>query len=178
VVKTFSEYVSDPGAKDGKPTYSLQQPVLIHRGHSDDDDLSQRVYDTEHTTAATKLSSIASRAPGARDNIPWGNVFPLMKREDATFSTYIGVGRAANLDVCLPLRRISKFHAYFIPSANGGMVVADSGSKNGTWVDGRRLAPKTPTALRDGSLIRLGPYEFMFLGAESFRKAVIRGSLE
>jgi pSer/pThr/pTyr-binding forkhead associated (FHA) protein len=43
-----------------------------------------------------------------------------------------------------------------------GMTVKDMGSSNGTWVDGVRLQPNVPVAVRDGSQIRLANQECVF----------------
>ncbi len=40
--------------------------------------------------------------------------------------------------------------------AGGVLRVADCGSRNGTWVNGQRLAPNEPVALDDGAVLRLG----------------------
>jgi hypothetical protein len=49
---------------------------------------------------------------------------------------------------------VSRSHARLEIDARGGLVVSDLGSANGTWVDGARVAQ---TALRAGSLLRIGP---------------------
>jgi VWFA-related protein len=50
---------------------------------------------------------------------------------------------------------ISRRHAT-ITFENGAFYVTDENSSNGTGVDGKRLMPRTPTVLRDGSHIMLG----------------------
>jgi len=43
-----------------------------------------------------------------------------------------------------------------IDRAGGGLRVADGGSRNGTWVNGSRLAPDDRVPLDDGAVLRLG----------------------
>lgn len=50
--------------------------------------------------------------------------------------------------------RVSTRHAVF--SRRGGLGLEDAGSRNGTWVNGSRLAPGQHAALADGALIRIG----------------------
>jgi len=70
------------------------------------------------------------------------------------------VGRAASADVVVPDPRVSGVHA--ILQENGPRwVVVDEGSKNGTAVDGRRLVPGRPRALRTGSVLRVGPVDLV-----------------
>jgi hypothetical protein len=179
-VKRFSDYVSEHRERGGNVSTleaQLVDPVLIQRSPGDGEAAERRVYKTDHSDASLQEVS-ESRRPAKRDDEALDLVIVLVKRKDAPFTTHIGIGRANNVDVCLPLRGLSKFHAYFLPAENGGMAIADASSKNGTWVDGRRLLAKAPVLLRDGSPIRLGPYEFMFLSAAGFCRAVAGGSLE
>ena len=62
------------------------------------------------------------------------DIFPLKPRDGAT---EVSIGREG-ADVVLPSGKISKVHAVF--SMGGGLPsLADSGSKNGTWLNGARL---------------------------------------
>jgi DNA-binding winged helix-turn-helix (wHTH) protein len=64
------------------------------------------------------------------------------------------VGRDATAPVRLDDPAVSRRHARI--AVNGtGTVIEDLGSKNGTFIDGQRLAAG-PTALRDGSRIAFG----------------------
>ena len=49
-----------------------------------------------------------------------------------------------------------------IDRAGGVLRVADVGSRNGTWVNGARLAPRDLTPLDDGGVLRLGRSLFVF----------------
>src|SRR4051794_28204420 len=58
-----------------------------------------------------------------------------------------------------------------IDRAGGALRVADAGSRNGTWVNGQRLAPRDLTPLDDGAVLRLGRTIFVF-------REELQGSLE
>ncbi|MGH2661229.1 MAG: FHA domain-containing protein [Actinomycetota bacterium] len=62
------------------------------------------------------------------------------------------IGRGA-ASLTLPDPEVSRHHASVRP-ADGGLVVEDLGSMNGTWVDGRRLTG--PARLAAGSTLRVG----------------------
>jgi S-DNA-T family DNA segregation ATPase FtsK/SpoIIIE len=64
------------------------------------------------------------------------------------------IGRAPDAHVYLHDVDVSRTHALIEVSAAGGVVITDAGSRNGTWVNGARLA--APTALDEGSVARLG----------------------
>jgi len=64
---------------------------------------------------------------------------PLLKRRDVEPTGRITVGRAQNSDVVLTEPSVSNHHAWFGSDAQGSLTIQDAGSKNGTWVNGRRL---------------------------------------
>jgi hypothetical protein len=86
--------------------------------------------------------------------------FPL----DPTFSGLVRVGRAADNDVAIPDQRISRYHAQLTWS-QGGWLVADLDSTNGTYVDDERVAPAEPRPVRPGSVLRLADHELSVLSA-------------
>ena len=91
-------------------------------------------------------------------------VHPVRKRPGGAFQDRIGIGRAGNADITIPLPALSKYHAYFtVPEDPAGdYTLTDASSKNGTWVDRHRLDPKEPHPVHDRSTIRVGPYEMTF----------------
>ncbi len=64
------------------------------------------------------------------------------------------VGRARNNDLILDIANVSRFHAVFTTSHNG-IVLSDLSSKNGTFVNGKRIS--TPVGLMNGDAIDIGP---------------------
>jgi hypothetical protein len=71
------------------------------------------------------------------------------------------VGRAWLAERGLADTEVSSAHLR-IDRAGGVLRVADAGSRNGTWVNGARLAPSDLTPLEDGSVVRLGRTLFVF----------------
>ena len=65
----------------------------------------------------------------------------------------VSIGRAQGNDVTIADPSCSSRHAY-IERAGGGFVVRDAGSKNGTFVNGRRI--ECPAVLSQGDEIALG----------------------
>jgi ATP-binding cassette subfamily B protein len=65
-----------------------------------------------------------------------------------------GIGRHPSNDIVLPDRRVSGFHARIEGDGAGRWTLTDSGSTNGTYIDGARISSAVP--LRNGALIRLG----------------------
>ena len=69
------------------------------------------------------------------------------------------LGRDSEASVVIVMKSISRRHAR-ITIAGDTATIEDLGSKNGTWVRGRRIA--APTELADGDEIRLGSVPLVF----------------
>jgi hypothetical protein len=77
------------------------------------------------------------------------DIFPLKPRAGAS---EVSIGREG-ADVVLPSSKISKVHAVF--SMGGGLPsLADSGSKNGTWLNGARLKANRAVPVDVGDTIQ------------------------
>jgi hypothetical protein len=76
----------------------------------------------------------------------------------------VRVGRAADNDVAIPDQRISRYHAQLTWS-QGGWLVSDLDSTNGTYVDDERVAPAEPRPVRPGSVLRLADHDLSILSA-------------
>jgi hypothetical protein len=155
-------------------------PVLISYGP--DEELVAVQYETEVVSGddwRTIQEMAQSIEPGVpprtlmRPSVP-GTVRLVSKKRNRPFRDRIGVGRAANADISLPLSQISKYHGYFTQQENGSYTFTDAGSTNGTTVDSQRLAPKTPAPLADGAEICFGRHRFRFFGPKAFCELVAR----
>lgn len=72
------------------------------------------------------------------------------------------IGRGQGADVRLPHPAVSTHHATLRGRDDGGYVLVDEESTNGTRVNGEHLAPGRPKALRDGDTISLGGFSLQF----------------
>jgi len=70
------------------------------------------------------------------------------------------LGRLAENDIPLPDPFCSGRHAVIFPGESGGFAIRDNGSKNGTFVNGKKLAG--PVALKEGDEILIGSVRIMF----------------
>jgi pSer/pThr/pTyr-binding forkhead associated (FHA) protein len=68
------------------------------------------------------------------------------------------IGRALDNDIIVGDASVSRHHAS-IEYRNGGFLVRDLGSQNGTWMDGKRV---TEALLSSGDALRLGDAFFTF----------------
>ena len=91
-------------------------------------------------------------------------LYPLAKKPGASFPDRITIGRTSNNDVVIVDPSVSRLHAYVRQA--GGWMVADAGSKNGSWLDGVVLEPRREAALPPGAMVRFGDVHLTFYRSE------------
>lgn len=129
---------SDGLVTGGAQTFTLDQP---------DGDLDE--LDETQTAAGFQLSDLDLQ------------IFPLVKKPGASFPDRITIGRTPNNDLVIPDHSVSRLHAY-IRTSQGGWVVADAGSKNGSWLRGEKLDPRREKPLTSRTIVRLGDVDLTF----------------
>jgi hypothetical protein len=88
-------------------------------------------------------------------------LFPLTKKPQASYPDRITIGRTVNNDVVIADASVSRFHAYVRRDASS-WVVADAGSKNGSWLEGEALEARREKKLVSGSVVKIGEVEMTF----------------
>jgi len=91
-------------------------------------------------------------------------VYPLVKKAGASFPDRITIGRISNNDIVVQDHSVSRLHAY-VRHTGGEWVVADAGSKNGSWLRGTTLEARRERVLPSRSVLRLGDVELTFFVA-------------
>lgn len=71
----------------------------------------------------------------------------------------LNVGRAADNELSLNDKSVSKIHAALLMTAEGTLLVADTGSTNGTYLNGRRIAYGESRLIEDGDVVGFGDVE-------------------
>jgi diguanylate cyclase (GGDEF)-like protein len=66
------------------------------------------------------------------------------------------IGRSVDNALQLPDASISRYHAFLGQDEEGQVRLTDLGSTNGTYLNGRRLPPRTPAPVRDGDRVQFG----------------------
>jgi pSer/pThr/pTyr-binding forkhead associated (FHA) protein len=69
------------------------------------------------------------------------------------------VGRTKENDVAINDPSVSKFHASLLLNADGQLMVADTGSTNGTFINGERIAYGKAIAVGRGDKLKFGTVE-------------------
>jgi len=71
----------------------------------------------------------------------------------------LNVGRASDNELTLNDASVSKIHAALLMTGEGTLLVADTGSTNGTFLNGRRIAYGESRVIEDGDVIGFGDVE-------------------
>jgi hypothetical protein len=71
----------------------------------------------------------------------------------------LNVGRASDNELTLNDASVSKIHGALLMTAEGTLLVADTGSTNGTYINGRRIAYGESRVIEAGDVIGFGDVE-------------------
>lgn len=74
----------------------------------------------------------------------------------------MGVGRGTDNDLHISHSSVSKIHATLMMNKEGTLLVADTGSTNGTFINGRRLAYGEARQIEEGDVVGFGDIEVRF----------------
>jgi hypothetical protein len=74
----------------------------------------------------------------------------------------LNVGRAADSELSLNDSSVSKVHAALVMNQEGTLLVADTGSTNGTYINGRRIAYGEARQINEGDVVGFGDVEVRF----------------
>ena len=93
-------------------------------------------------------------------------ITPEGKRE-ATLSfqpggRHLNIGRVSDNDLSLSHPSVSKVHATMVMNRQGTLLVADTGSTNGTYINGRRIAYGEARQIEEGDVVGFGDVEVRF----------------
>lgn len=74
----------------------------------------------------------------------------------------LSVGRGSDNDLYLNDASVSKVHAALTLNREGTLLVADTGSTNGTYINGRRISYGEARQIEDGDVVGFGDVEVRF----------------
>jgi hypothetical protein len=141
---------------------------LLHNGPAE----SLRMAPLAASPTQTASGRVVGRGQGPQWNLV---VMPVKSSGRSPVSEFITVGRTENNDVVVLDYSASKFHAFFKQDEQGRFFLLDSGSRNGTFVDGVRVPARgkgDPLEVSSGAQVRFGLVEFTFWKAAEFHDLV------
>jgi hypothetical protein len=116
----------------------------------------------ETTPDGTRMSVDLENLPAAEPEQPVytltftvnGKTFE--KALDFAKSKRFSIGRVKENEVSIDHTSVSKVHASLVLNSEGKLLVADTGSTNGTFVDGKRIAYGKAIEIKSGSALMFG----------------------
>jgi hypothetical protein len=161
----FWESVKETSPEDFATAYPV--PFLLELASLRDDEMLDEAMGEEPTISAS------SNSVAGVPTKPWEQtrVVTIEKRRATTPATHITVGRSANNDIVVPSPLVSKLHAAFEKQGEE-WTVFDVGSRNGTTIANRGLAPNEPRPIDIGAEIGFGDTRFLFVPPLFFHHAV------
>ena len=78
----------------------------------------------------------------------------------------LSVGRVSDNELSLNDSSVSKIHAALTMNQQGTLLVADTGSTNGTYINGRRISYGEARQIEDGDVVGFGDVEVRFRKSE------------
>ncbi len=144
-MKRINDYLARLAAGQGKADFVRELPALllveIEGTEGGDADVA--------VTAKLTSNAVRSRSLASRE----ARVFPLGGGDGVALPA--SVGRAHQCGVVVEHPSVSKEHAR-LDRGDGGLVVEDLGSTNGTFVNGQKLAARVKHTVRPDDAVRFG----------------------
>jgi hypothetical protein len=146
---------ASPDSPDSTATLTFDDELGARAGGAAEPDLGETMDDS---LSHGRLSAEPSEM----------ELYPLAKKHGASFRDRITIGRTANNDVVIADHSVSRLHAYVRragDTADGlaeAWLVADAGSKNGSWVNDVALGPRREIELPLGAVVRFGDVRLTF----------------
>jgi hypothetical protein len=78
----------------------------------------------------------------------------------------LSVGRVSDNELSLNDASVSKIHAALMMNSQGTLLVADTGSTNGTFINGRRISYGEARQIEEGDVVGFGDVEVRFWKSE------------
>ena len=162
----FNRFTDDPSKVrtrlGGRPVLVYEPPIDDTMDEDDDGDHELR------TQSGLSVPSMGGGDPMAA---------VIEKSADNAFKHRVTIGRTSNNDIVLDDNSVSRFHAWFEERA-GEWLVVDAGSRNGTVVNGKKLAAKASFTMVNGTSLRIGALPLTFYSAQGFFEMLQRRATE
>ena len=159
-------YTHAPLKLEIKPDYFTSGVVLQVSFEKSPDDEKEIAVNVNPPGEAAPISS-AEEAPAQPQELVYVASFlhdGEQRKIRLRFSrgTRLSVGRTKENDLAIPDLSISKIHASLALNSDNKLIVSDTGSTNGTFVDGSRIAYGKTAVVENGGSVVFGTVEVNF----------------
>jgi hypothetical protein len=165
------DHINDHRYKTLAPVSVEAEVDIFTTGISVDPTFGEFEEDLRREEEAKRAERAGVPVPGASPPMPdipvVARVSQLGQREGSREVTLIfkpggrrlNVGRASDNELSLNDTSVSKIHAALLMTSEGTLLVADTGSTNGTYINGRRIAYGESRQIDDGDVVGFGDVE-------------------
>ncbi|MDO4289684.1 MAG: DUF3662 and FHA domain-containing protein [Eggerthellaceae bacterium] len=148
---------ASPAARDADRSYSADPDAAAHVGAADEARYGGEPHTMVFNQAAGTQAAPAQPAP-AQDLQAY--IYDVTNDRAFTLTGHpMSIGRESRNDIVIPDINASRQHAQIHMEPTGAWILADAGSTNGTFVNGRQIKS---TPLRDADRIIIGTTELEF----------------
>ncbi len=152
-------YTYGPISLEVKPDYFTNGVKLSAGFESSDRDEDERALNV--TVPSLKVEEVLQKVEPTRYAMRIRLSFAaaagkISKEMEMRSGGRISIGRTKENDLAIDDPSVSKMHAALLLNTEGSLVVADTGSTNGTFVNNERIAYGKAIALEDGTKLRFG----------------------
>ena len=168
VLAAAIDHINDHRYRTLGPVTVEAEVDIFTTGISVDPSFGEFEEDLRRQDEETRAAKAGVSIPGAAPPMPDIQVIARITLQDGTREIplifkpggkRLNVGRAADNELTLNDKSVSKIHAALLMTAEGTLLVADTGSTNGTYLNGRRIAYGESRLIEDGDVVGFGDVE-------------------
>lgn len=168
VLAAAIDHINDHRYRTLGPVTVEAEVDIFTTGISVDPSFGEFEEDLRRQDEETRAAKAGIAIPGAAPPMPDIEVIARVTLQNSTREIplifkpggrRLNVGRAADNELTLNDKSVSKIHAALLMTAEGTLLVADTGSTNGTYLNGRRIAYGESRLIEDGDVVGFGDVE-------------------
>jgi len=168
VLAAAIDHINDHRYRTLKPVEVEAEVDIFTTGISVDPNFGEFEEDLRRQDEEMRAAKLGVPVPGAAPPMPDIQVIARITLPSGTREIplifkpggrRLNVGRASDNDLTLNDTSVSKIHAALLMTAEGTLLVADTGSTNGTYLNGRRISYGESRLIEDGDVVGFGDVE-------------------
>jgi hypothetical protein len=168
VLAAAIDHINDHRYRTLAPVTVEAEVDIFTTGISVDPNFGEFEEDLRRQDEETRAAKLGVPVPGAAPPMPDIQVIARVTLPSGTREIplifkpggrRLNVGRASDNELSLNDASVSKIHAALLMTGEGTLLVADTGSTNGTYLNGRRISYGESRLIEDGDVVGFGDVE-------------------
>ena len=168
VLAAAIDHINDHRYRTLAPVIVEAEVDIFTTGISVDPTFGEFEEDLRRQDEELRAAKLGVQVPGAAPTMPDIQVIARVTMQHGTREIplifkpggkRLNVGRASDNELTLNDASVSKIHAALLMTGEGTLLVADTVSTNGTYINGRRIAYGESRLIEDGDVVGFGDVE-------------------